>query len=121
MRSPAGARAGRPAFSRRDFRGGFLLALTYIGASDVVQFARRPYDGMSARDFWIVESSSVLVGALGVGAAAGLWRAVSQLRALGRRPVWFTPRPAAVGAGARGPLVLAPNSGATFPPMRPRP
>src|SRR5205823_3274861 len=87
--APAGEPAARPTFSFRDSRGGFLLALVYVGASDAMQFARHPYGGMDARTYWITETSSVLVAALGVGFAAGLWRGASRLPASDAKPRRF--------------------------------
>ena len=107
--APAGDPATRPTFSRRDSRSGFLLALAYIVVIDGIQFARVPYNGLQARDYWAAELSSALAAALAVGVAAGLWRGASRITALDAKPGLFAPHEAVVGAGAGAGMILAPN------------
>jgi hypothetical protein len=106
---PACDHAARPAFSLRDFRSGILLALVYSGLTDLFQFARHPYLGLPARDYWVVEVSSLLATALVVGAAAGLWRAASRLPLVEAKPPRFTAREAMVGTIAAAAMVLVPS------------
>ena len=107
--APAGGHAARPTFSRRDSRGGFLLALAFTVVFDTLQFAHEPYNGHEARVYWIVELAAALAAALAVGFAAGLWRGASRITALDAKPGLFAPHEAAVGAGAGAGMILAPN------------
>jgi hypothetical protein len=107
--TPVDDPAARPIFSRRDALGGFLLALGYIVITEVFKFARHPYDGMAARDYWIVGSVSFLTTALVTGVSAGLWRGASRHRASDTKPGRFAPRAAVVGAGAAVAMSLVPN------------
>jgi hypothetical protein len=106
---PLGDITARPTFSRRDSRSGFLLSLLFIATVDGIHFARNPYSGLQPRDYWIAELTSVLAAALGVSAAAGLWRAASRLTLLDAKPGRFARHEAVVSAGAGGAMILMPN------------
>jgi hypothetical protein len=107
--APLGDTAVRPTFSGRDSRSGFFLALGFIVIIDAIHFTQRPYSGLQPRAYWIAELSSVLVAALMVGAAAGLWRAASRLTLADAMPGRFAPHEAAVSASAGGAMILVPN------------
>lgn len=107
--SPVGDSVARPTFSRRDSRSGFLLALAFIGTIDALQFAQHPYLGLQPRHYWIMELSSIVVAAIAVGAAAGLWRAASRITLADAMPARFAPHEAIVSASAGGAMILVPN------------
>jgi hypothetical protein len=107
--TPTGNLTAHSAFSRRDALGGSLLALVYVAIIEALAFARHPYGGMSARDYWIVGTMSLLSATIVVGGAAGLWRGASRHVASDAKPPRFTTRTAAVGASAAAAMSLIPN------------
>jgi hypothetical protein len=107
--TPSGNVPARPTFSRHDALGGLLLALVYVVLNEALAFVRHPFDGMSARDYWIVGTASLLAAMLVAGGSTGLWRGASRHVASETKPPRFTSRTAAIGASVAAAMSVIPN------------